>query len=129
MSAERRQLPPREPSAAPAYALSLGGGAILWISAAVLGGRTEAWDSPLYWSVAYPLGVVLAGALGYKFPEKAWRWAPAMMLAQACVLAVTAADFSLLPLGLILFGVLALPPMAVALAAARIRRRRTASGS
>jgi hypothetical protein len=69
-----------------AYVLAIAGGAILWLLAAAAGGRIEAWDSPLYWSVAYPLGVVLAGILGYAFPKRAWRWA----------LAVTAAGFSLL---------------------------------
>ena len=107
-----------------AYALAIGGGAVLWGASAALGGRTEAWDSPLYWSVAYPLAMLLAGYLGYAAPLGAWRWALAMMLAQALVLAITAADFSLLPLGLFLFAVLALPPIAVArtLAALRVRR-------
>lgn len=43
------------------------------------------------------------------------------MLAQAVTLAGLARDFGLLPLGLVLFGVLALPPMFAATLAARRR--------
>ncbi len=51
-----------------AYFIAITGGALLWIAAAVIGNRTEAWDSPLYWSVSYPLCILLAGVLGYRFP-------------------------------------------------------------
>ena len=74
--------------------------------------------------MAYPLSIVLAGVLGYRFPERPWRWALAVMLAQAVMLALTGGDFSMLPLGLILFAILALPAAGLALIAARIRSRR-----
>ena len=44
----------------------------LWQLAAMLGGRREAWDSALYWTVAYPLGMVKAAMLGYLHPDRAW---------------------------------------------------------
>lgn len=50
----------------------------------------------------------------------------AVMLTQAVVLVLTAGGFGLLPLGLILFAVLALPAIAVARVAARLRMRREA---
>ncbi len=106
-----------------AYAAAIAGGALLWIATAAASGRTEAWDTPAYWSVAYPLSIALAGALAYAAPDRPWRWALAVMWSQALVLALTAGSFGLLPLGLALFAVLALPPIGVANLAARMRRR------
>jgi hypothetical protein len=110
--------------AAQLYALALGAGAAAWLITALLGGRGEAWDSPLYWSAAYPLCIALAGVLGYVQPVRPWRWALAMMLVQPVVMIFTSdSSFGLLPLGLILFGVLALPPMLSARAGAWLRLR------
>jgi hypothetical protein len=72
---------------------------------------------------AYPLSVVLAGCLGYWVPEKPWRWGLAVMLVQPVLLTFSGSDFSLLPLGLILFAILALPAMAIAKRAAMARLR------
>jgi hypothetical protein len=104
-----------------AYLVAIGGGAVLWLATAQISGRREAWDSSLYWTIAYPLAVCLAGALGYWVPERPWRWGLAVMLFQAVVLAFSGSGFGLLPLGLILFGVLALPAIGLAQLAARFR--------
>lgn len=106
-----------------AYSIAIVGGALLWLATIALTGQREAWDSSLYWTVAYPLSIALAGGLGYQAPEKPWRWGLAVMLAQAVTLALTTASFGLLPLGLILFAVLALPAIGLARFAARIRLR------
>jgi hypothetical protein len=106
-----------------AYAVAAIGGAALWLATAALSGRREAWDSSLYWSVAYPLAIAGAGALGYLAPERPWRWGATLMLVQAVTLAVTASSFGLLPLGLMLFGVLAVLPTAMATVGARMRHR------
>ena len=107
-----------------AWTAAIAGGALLWLMAAVAGGKREAWDASVYWTVAYPLGIALAGVLGYRVPEKAWRWGLAVMWAQALVLMVSGSDFGLLPLGLIMFSILALPAVFVAMLAARFRLRR-----
>lgn len=106
-----------------AWAIAIGGGALLWILAAAIGGRREAWDSSLYWAVAYPLSIALAGWLGYSYPAKPWRWGLAVMLAQAVVLVFSGSDFGLLPLGLIAFSILALPAIGAAALMARFRQR------
>lgn len=106
-----------------ALLLSLVTGASLWLSTAALTGRREAWDASAYWSVTYPLGLLAAALLGFLAPDRAWRWGLAIMLAQAVTLTIRSHDFGLLPLGLIMFGVLAVPLMLVARLAAGRRNR------
>lgn len=105
--------------------VALASGALLWLGTAAVSGRREAWDSPLYWSAAYPLCIALAALLAYFAPARPARWAFAIMLVQpiAMVLA-SSGDFGLLPLGVLLFAVLALPPFAAAKVAASVRARR-----
>lgn len=107
-----------------AWTIALAGGAGLWLATAALSGRTEAWDAPGYWSIAYPLSIALAAALGWWFPERTWRWGLSVMLVQAVVLMISASSFGLLPLGLMMFAVLALPAVWAAHLAARWRLRR-----
>ncbi len=106
-----------------AYAFAIGGGVLLWLATMAVGGTREAWDSGLYWVATYPLSILLAAWLGYEFPRMAWRWGLVIMLAQAVTLAATAADFSMLPLGLIVFSILALPLVAAGVLGAWWRRR------
>ena len=106
-----------------AYFVAIAAGIALWLAATALGGRREAWDSSLYWAVAYPVSILLAGGLGYWVPIKPWRWGLAVMLSQAVALAFVSSSFSMLPLGLILFAVLALPPIGLAKLAAKFRLR------
>ena len=98
------------------------GGIVLWSATACLGGRQEPWDSELYWSAAYPLALVLSGLLGFAFPDRSWRWGALMIVSQIVVLAASASDLSMLPLGLIVLAILALPAVALAQAGARLRR-------
>ena len=107
----------------PAYTIALVAGVSLWLATAAVSGRREAWDSSLYWSVAYPTGIAVAGILGFLAPDRPFRWGVALMLVQAVTLAITAASFGLLPLGLILFAILAVPPGGAAATGARMRRR------
>ena len=109
----------------PSWALTMVGiaGAVLWFATAAIADRREAWDSSLYWTYTYPFGVVLAGFFGYfVIAPNAWLFGVVLMLAQAVALAVTAASFGLLPLGLILFGVLSIPAAVMAGAGAWMRR-------
>lgn len=99
-------------------------GAVLWVATTTLTGRREAWDAPAYWTVTYPLGLLVAGLLGWLAPDRAWRWGLALMVAQAITMAILSREFGLLPLGLIMFGVLAVPLILVGeLAAWRSRAR------
>lgn len=106
-----------------AYLTSALVGAALWVGTVRVSGRREAWDAELYWTAAYPAAIVAAALLGALVPDRAWRWGLVIMLAQAVAGAVLARSVGLLPLGMMLFGVLALMPMAAAVGAARLRGR------
>jgi hypothetical protein len=97
-----------------AYLIAGMGGIILWAATAFLGGRSEPWDSGLYWSVGYPLALVAAAALGYAFPNRPWRWALLLVYSQLLVLLVSGSGFGMLPLALILLAFLCLPAVALA---------------
>jgi hypothetical protein len=101
------------------------GGIVLWQGTAIATGEREAWDSALYWMAAYPLGLVLAAVLAYCHPDRPWRFALAMMLVQpVAMIAFSGSDFGLLPIGLIMFSVLAVPPIGVAAVVGAARRRK-----
>jgi peptidoglycan/LPS O-acetylase OafA/YrhL len=107
-----------------AYGIAIIGGISLWLLTSLISGQAEAWDAPMYWSVTYPVAILLAGVLGYRAPRRAWRWGLVVMLVQAPVLLLTSGgSMNLLPLGLALFAVLALPAIAVAMGAAALRGR------
>ena len=111
-----------------AYTAAAVGGAVLWQATAMLTGRREAWDAGSYWVIAYPLAIALAGILAYAHPDRPWRFALAIMWVQPLVMVVTSgSDFSMLPLGLILFAILALPLIGVAAAVVAVRRREASS--
>jgi hypothetical protein len=104
-----------------AYGISAAAGMVLWFATAMISGKREPWDSSTYWTVAYPVAIVLSGVLGYVFPRQPWRWAVVIMLMQIGVMIIGGSGFGLLPLGVILLGVLSLPAVATARFAARIR--------
>lgn len=103
-------------------------GALVWIGVATISGRAEAWDSGLYLSVALPAVCLLAFALGYAAPMRAWRWGVAPVVGQLLALLASNGSWGLLPLGLIAFGVIAVPSVLAARLGAALRRRRDATG-
>jgi hypothetical protein len=95
---------------------------VLWFAVAWAGGRGEPWDSPVYWSVGYPLSLALAALFGFAAPVHAWRWGLAITFAQLPVMFVGGSGSNLLPLGLILLAFLSLPLIVVASIGAALGR-------
>jgi hypothetical protein len=83
-------------------------GAATWIIVAMLGGKTEAWDSELYFA-ALPVIGLAAGVVSYLAPARFWRWAFFPFVAQALVMTAQSssggAGLALLPLGLLIFAI------------------------
>lgn len=110
------------------WAVAVLGGAVLMFVAAVVSGRREAWDSGIYWVLFYPLSILACGVLGHRFPERPWRWAFAFFLGQCLAMLLRTGELgNLFPLGVIVFGILSLPGMAVATLGAKLAGRRRAA--
>jgi hypothetical protein len=113
-------------STALAVALAIIAGAMLWAVGSAVSDRREAWDSGSYWTIFYPAAIITCGLLGYLFPDRPWRWWIALFAAQFATMAVFAGEVgNLAPLGLILFGVLALPAIGAAMLASLSKRSRS----
>jgi hypothetical protein len=102
------------------------GGAALWLASAALSGKREAWDSSAYWLFAYPIALLVCAYLGHTYPKRPWRWALFLFEAQLVTMCLRNGEFgNLLPLGVVLFAILALPGMLAAKMAARLSHRQS----
>ena len=106
-----------------AYAAAAILGLALWTIVAVVEMRIEPWDAPSFWAAFYPAAIALSGALGLIFPLRPWRWPLILMFMQLPVIILGGSGFSLLPMGLILMAVLALPGIGLAYLCAWARQR------
>ena len=100
------------------FAVAILAGVLSWDLVRLLGDRGEAWDDPVYWQLAFPLMLFTALLLGAACPERPWRRVAAMVGAQAAwalLLSVIAGGApNLLPLGLLMFALIAVPCLAAA---------------
>jgi peptidoglycan/LPS O-acetylase OafA/YrhL len=111
------------------FVISVVFGAALWFGVSALTGKREAWDASAYWVLAYPAAILACGLLAYVYPERSWRWPIALFEGQAVAMCIRNGEIgSLLPLGVVLLAVIALPAVVVAKLASR-RRRRLEEGS
>jgi hypothetical protein len=106
-----------------AYALAAIAGAAGWVLVSDLGGRREAWDSPLYFAWFLPSLCLVVAGISFFAPERPWRWASTPFAAQAVVVFVQNPTANLMPLGLIMFAIFAGVVMVPASIAAAVRRR------
>lgn len=104
--------PPLLPKPAPAWPgwlASVAVGVFGWWLACRISGKQEAWDSPAYFQIAYPLFALTTVLLGYFWPGHPWRWAFGLALGQALVMFAKNPTGSLMPLGLIVFMIYSAP--------------------
>jgi hypothetical protein len=106
-----------------AYGASIVLGLTLWTVVAVAEMRLEPWDAPSFWTIYYPAAIGLSGVLGFVFPARPWRWAVLLMFMQLPIMVLGGSGFSLLPMGLILMAVLALPAVGLAYLCAWAKQR------
>ena len=109
------------------WLVSFAGGTLLWSVASASSGGREPWDTGAYWSIYLPMACALCGLLGFAFPERTWRWALAVMLAQMPVMWATQGVGTLWIPGVVMLLVLALPGMLIAALGSLIRRSWTAA--
>jgi hypothetical protein len=105
------------------HILTAGVGVAVWLIPWVLLGGREAWDHPSYFTIAVPAMSVVAGYAGFRAKSRSWRWPLNLALAQFATALLLNGFGNLLPLGVIVFLVLALPMFIAAAVAAWFARR------
>jgi hypothetical protein len=106
--------------------LAAGAGAAIWIVIAAATGRREAWDSGAYFTIGIPAVCLVAMAFAYARPRRSWRWGVLPMAGQLAWMLVSERAGSMLPLGIVAFGILSIPSVIAARIAAGVARRRAA---
>jgi hypothetical protein len=104
------------------YLVSAVCGAAIWILIALASGRKEAWDSDLYFSVGIPDVCLVAMAFAFVEPNRSWRWGLLPLIGQFVWMLLSQGPGNLLSLGVIVFGVLSVPPVIAAQIGAFIAR-------
>ncbi len=105
------------------YAAAMLAGALIWIVIVQVSGRSEAWDSDLYFSMGMPAMCVVSFALALAEPERSWRWGIAPSVGQFVWLLLANGPGNLLPLGVVVFAVFSLPSVLAARAGAWVAAR------
>ena len=105
------------------YGIAAVSGILVWVLVSSISGRREAWDSAAYFQVGIPALCLVSAVMGYLAPDRAWRWGAIPLGAQLVWMLVTQGPGNLLPLGLIVGGILAVPPILAARLGAFIHHR------
>jgi len=109
------------------YAIAALIGAVLWVVISQMSGRREAWDSDLYFSLGMSVSCLVSFVFGLIAPERSWRWGAWPFAGQFLAMLAMAGVGSLLPLGIIMFGILSIPAMLTARLGAFIASKRRAA--
>jgi hypothetical protein len=111
------------PASRAAFVFATVTGVALWFLASLLTAKREPWDAPAYWVIAYPLAIAVCAWLGYRFPDRPWRWALLLFESQLLAMCVRNGELgNFWPLGMLLFAVISLPGIGAAQVAARFGR-------
>jgi hypothetical protein len=92
-------------------AASAWSGFLVCLVISIATGRKEAWDSPVYFSVGIPVMCALMVAIGFRFPDRAWRWTLSMAVGQTVAMLSAGNSLSLWPLSLVAMTVLSVPQL------------------
>jgi hypothetical protein len=106
------------------YLVAAACGAAIWIFVALVSGRKEAWDSGLYFSVGIPAVCLISMAFAFIEPDRSWRWGVLPLAGQFVWMLLSQGPGTLLPLGVVAFGVFAVPAIVAARIGASMATRR-----
>ena len=105
------------------YLISSLVGAVTWLGIGAWSGRSEAWDSNLFWSIGTIVMMFSVIFIAYIWPERSWRWGFTIIGAQAIIGLIQAfPHINLWPLSLVLFFILSLPLVILATVVSAIKR-------
>ncbi|MGC3975690.1 MAG: hypothetical protein QM771_15110 [Nitrospira sp.] len=96
------------------FVTAAAGGMVVWTLVSAFSHKSEAWDSDLYFTLGMPAVCLLSALLGYLEPNNPWRWGAAPLVGQALVMLLTHSPGNLMPFGILMFGILALPSIVAA---------------
>jgi hypothetical protein len=100
-------------------------GVALELAVQMAGGRREAWDSPIYWTVGIPAAAVVAAVIGYVASGKEWLSTALIVPSQVFTMMVRSGELgSLWPLAVALSAILSAPFIAAAFVTSRLARHR-----
>jgi hypothetical protein len=106
------------------YGLTAAAGVAVWLLPWLLLGGREAWDHWTYFIISVPAMSALAAYAGFKAKLRSWRWPLTLLLAQLAAALSLGGFGNLLPLGIVVFVVLAVPMAVTAAVGAWIAQRR-----
>jgi hypothetical protein len=106
------------------FAASAVAGLVVCLVISLVTGRKEAWDSEVYFSLGIPVMCAVMFAIGYRFPERAWRWTLCMAVGQAVTMLSAGNSLSLWPLSLVAMTVLSVPQFVVGSVASKLATRK-----
>lgn len=107
------------------YGVAVVVGIVVWVVVSKASHRREAWDSELYFLVGMPVVCAASAILGMIEPSRPWRWGAVPLAGQFVWMLLTEGPGNLLPLGVIVFGILAIPSMLTARLGALVGRKLT----
>ena len=96
------------------YLIAVTSGVLAWITVSAVSGRTEAWDSGLYFSVGMPVVCIVSMVQGFFESRRPWRWGVVPLVGQLLWMLLIQGPGNLLPLGIIVFVLLSLPSIVAA---------------
>ncbi|TCP83619.1 hypothetical protein C8J42_1181 [Sphingomonas sp. PP-CE-1A-559] len=100
---------------------------LYWSFACWVTGTNEPWDADAYWRSWYPASLCLAGIAGLMFKGRGWMAGAILTFAQLPVMWMNTATGPLLPAGLMVLCLLAMPAVAISASsgwlAVRLRSR------
>jgi hypothetical protein len=104
---------------------AVGTGVALELGVHMAGGRREAWDSPIYWTVGLPLAAVVSAVIGYSASGRDWLSTALIVPSQVFTMMVRSGELGgLWPLAVALSAILSAPFVAAAFVASRLARSR-----
>jgi hypothetical protein len=107
----RKDLPP--------YLMSFFAGLTVNLSIAISAGRTEAWDSNVYYWLGIPLLSLIVFFISRQFPQRAWRWTISMAMGQVFSTVLAGADSALGPIAMVFIIIISVPQFIAGAAGAR----------
>ena len=94
-----------------------------WTLVAILAKTPEPWDAEDYWTLAFPLSILMAAVAGGAFVPGAWLVGPVLTMGHLPVLLVQGGGGPMLAFGLLLLVVLAIPAAIVSGCSGWLARR------